>query len=137
MLRFSPLSPHACIGELELLKGQATVEKLAANAVMAGCRPEYFPVVLASARGLIDPAFNLGGVQTTDENVAPLFIICGSIARTLGINSGIGALGPGWQPNATIGRALRLIMNNIGAGWPGAAFPGRDRPAGPLYPLHR
>jgi hypothetical protein len=119
MLRFSPESAGAVIGELDPLRGEASVEKIAANAVMAGCRPEYFPVVLAAVRGIADPTFNLRGVQMTDENVTPLLIISGPLARELGINAGIGALGPGWQANATIGRALRLVMNNIGGGWPG------------------
>jgi hypothetical protein len=119
MLRFSPESADAVICELDPLQGQATVEKIAANAVMAGCRSEYFPVVMAAVRGIADPIFNLRGVQMTDENVTPLIIVSGPIARDLEINAGIGALGPGWQANATIGRALRLIMNNIGGGWPG------------------
>lgn len=149
MLRFSPESAGVVIGELDPLRGQAAVEKIAANAVMAGCRPEYFPVVLAAVRGIADPVFNLRGVQTTDENVTPLLIVSGPLARELGINSGIGALGPGWQANATIGRALRLIMNNIGGGWPGITSlagigqPGRytlcvaeHEQASPWPPLH-
>jgi hypothetical protein len=106
------------------------VEKLAANAVMAGCRPEYFPVVVAAVQALLDPAFNLRGVQTTDENVAPLLLVNGPVGPALGINADYGALGPGWQANATIGRALRLIMNNVGGGWPGAvSFAGLGQPA--------
>lgn len=149
MLRFSPESAGAVIGELDPLRGQATVEKIAANAIMAGCRPEYLPIVLAAVRGLADPVFNLRGVQMTDENVTPLLIVSGPLARALGINAGIGALGPGWQANASIGRALRLVMNNIGGGWPGITSlagigqPGRytlcvaehDR-ASPWPPLH-
>ncbi len=107
------------IGEVDPIAGVATIEKLAINTVMAGCRPEYFPVVLAATQALIDPVFNLRGVQTTDENVTPLVIVSGPIAARLEINSGLGVLGPGWQANATIGRALRLIMQNIGGGWPG------------------
>ena len=107
------------IGEIDPMAGVATIEKLAINAVMAGCRPEYFPVVLAAVRALIEPTFNLRGVQTTDENVTPLIIVSGPLAAKLEINSGLGLLGPGWQANATIGRALRLIMQNIGGGWPG------------------
>ncbi len=149
MLRYSPESASVVIGELDPLRGQASVEKLAANAVMAGCRPEYFPVVLAAVRGMLEPAFNLRGVQTTDENVTPLLIVSGPLARELGINAGIGALGPGWQANATIGRAVRLIMNNIGGGWPGITSlagigqPGRytlclaeHTQASPWPPLH-
>jgi hypothetical protein len=130
MLQYSPVSADHAIGELEPMLGVATAEKLAANAVMAGCLPEYFPVVLAATRALLDPSFNLLGVQTTDENVAPLLIVSGPIAGRLGINSGIGALGPGWQANATIGRALRLIMSNIGGGWPGVvSLAGIGQPA--------
>ena len=120
MMRASPLSPTTILGELEPLRGQATLEKVAANAVMAGCRPEYFPIVVAAVQALVDPAFNLRGVQTTDENVAPLLVVSGPIVRRLGINSGFGLLGPGWRANASIGRALRLVMQNIGGGWPGA-----------------
>lgn len=108
------------LGELDPLRGVATVEKVAANAVMAGCGLEHLPVVLAAVEAIAEPEFNLRGVQTTDENVAPLLIVSGSAAAALEINAGFGALGPGWRANATIGRALRLVMNNIGGGWPGA-----------------
>lgn len=108
------------LGEVEPLKGLASVEKVAANAVMAGCRPEHFPVVLAAVEAILDPAFNMRGVQTTDENVAPLVVVNGPIRLRLDINSGYGVLGPGWRANATIGRAVRLVMHNLGGGWPGA-----------------
>ena len=130
MQRHSPLAAGEVIGEMDPMRGVASVEKLAVNAVMAGCRPEYFPVVLAAVRAMLNPAFNLRGVQTTDENVAPLLIVSGPIADTLDINAGLGALGPGWQANATIGRALRLIMSNIGGGWPGVvSLAGIGQPA--------
>jgi len=117
------------LGELDPLKGLATVEKVAANAVMAGCRPEYLPVVIAAVRAIADPAFNLRGVQTTDENVTPLVVVCGPVARAIGVNASFGALGPGWPANAAIGRAVRLVMNNIGGGWPGAvSFAGLGQP---------
>jgi hypothetical protein len=129
MLGQSPLERHASLGEMEPLGGVATVEKVAANAVMAGCRPDYFPVVLAAVQAILDPEFNLRGVQTTDENVAPLLVVNGPAARRLGVNAGWGALGPGWQANAAIGRAVRLIMNNLGGGWPGAvSFAGLGQP---------
>ena len=136
------------LGEVEPLRGEATVEKIAANAVMAGCRPEYFPVVLAAVEAMLDPAFNMRGVQTTDENVAPLLIVSGPLAARLGINAGFGALGPGWRANAAIGRAVRLVMLNLGGGWPGAVSlaglgqPGRytlclaEREDSPWPPLH-
>jgi hypothetical protein len=149
MQRFATEAPHALIGVLAPMGGEATVEKVAANAVMAGCRPEHFPVVLAAVRALADPAFNLRGVQTTDENVAPLLVVSGPVVRQLGINAGAGALGPGCRANASIGRALRLVMTNIGGGWPGLTSlagigqPGRytlcvaeNEEASPWPPLH-
>jgi hypothetical protein len=128
-LAFTPLAPTEVLGEVEPLKGLATVEKVAANAVMAGCRPEYLPVVLAAVACVLEPDFNMRGVQTTDENVTPLLVVNGPVARELAVNCSFGALGPGWQANAAIGRALRLVMNNIGGGWPGAvAFAGLGQP---------
>jgi hypothetical protein len=128
-LAFTDRASTEVLGEVEPLKGLATVEKVAANAVLAGCRPEYLPVVLAAVECLIDPAFNLRGVQTTDENVTPLLVLNGPVARELALNASFGALGPGWQANAAIGRAIRLVMHNIGGGWPGAvAFAGLGQP---------
>ncbi|MBC8452148.1 MAG: hypothetical protein H8D70_02885, partial [Rhodospirillaceae bacterium] len=119
----------AVIGELDPLKGVASVEKIAVNAVMAGCRPDYFPIVLAAVQAIAEPDFNLRGVQTTDENVTPLILVNGPIARQIVMNDGFGCLGPGWRANATIGRALRLIMQNIGGGWPAVvAFAGLGQP---------
>jgi len=113
-LAWSTRARDESLGEMAPLGGLATLEKLAANAVMAGCRPEYFPVVVAAVEAMLDPAFNMRGVQTTDENVAPLLIVNGPVAPALGINAEWGALGPGWRANATIGRALRLIVANVG-----------------------
>jgi hypothetical protein len=128
-LIFTDRAPTEVLGEVEPLKGLATVEKVAANAVMAGCRPEYLPVVLAAVECVLDPDFNMRGVQTTDENVTPMLIINGPVAREIGVNASFGVLGPGWQANASIGRALRLVMHNIGGGWPGAvAFAGLGQP---------
>ena len=131
ILRGSPRPRNESLGALDPLKGEATVEKIAANAVMAGCTERHFPVVLAAVEAIGAPEFNLRGVQTTDENVAPLLIFSGPDPEAYELNSGFGALGPGWRGNAAIGRALRLVMNNIGGGWPGAvslaglAQPGR------------
>jgi hypothetical protein len=94
--------------------GRATVEKLAVNAVMAGCRPEYFPVVLAVVEAACDPVFNLHGQSGTTNAASPLIIINGPIRRTLEVNCAAGVFGPGYRANATIGRALRLVMINLG-----------------------
>ncbi|MBT6590997.1 MAG: hypothetical protein HOO02_19005, partial [Rhodospirillaceae bacterium] len=102
---------------------------VAINAVMAGCEDAHMPVVLAAAEALLEPEFNLRGVQTTDENVTPLLMLSGSLAKRLHMNSRFGALGPGWRANAAIGRAVRLIMHNLGGGWPAAvAFAGLGQP---------
>ncbi len=128
-LAFTDRTPTEVMGEVEPLKGLATVEKVAANAVMAGCRPAYLPIVLAAVECVLDPDFNMRGVQTTDENVTPMLIVNGPVAHEVGVNCSFGVLGPGWQANAAIGRALRLVMHNIGGGWPGAvAFAGLGQP---------
>jgi hypothetical protein len=87
------------------------------------------PFVLAAAEALLEPEFNLRGVQTTDENVTPLLMLSGPAAKAMHMNSRFGALGPGWRANAAIGRAVRLIMHNLGGGWPAAvAFAGLGQP---------
>jgi hypothetical protein len=100
--------------------GEATVEKVAVNAVMAGCLPEHFPVVVAAARAIADERFDLGVLQSTTHALGPVVIVNGA-AREIcgGIASGWGALGPGHRANASIGRALRLVMGNIGGARPG------------------
>ena len=94
--------------------GRATVEKIAVNAVMAGCRPEYLPVVIAAVEAVCDPAFALVGVSGTTDAVAPLLIVNGPVRGALDVNSGAGVFGPGWRANATIGRAVRLVWQNVG-----------------------
>src|SRR5216110_1503641 len=111
--------------------GRATVEKIAVNAVMAGCRPEYLPVVLAAVEAVCDEAFDLHGVSATTNAPAPLIVVNGPIRGVLDINCGAGLFGPGWRANATIGRALRLVCVNVGGARPGVvsmstfAHPGR------------
>jgi hypothetical protein len=100
--------------------GEATPIRLATNAVMAGCRPEYFPVVVAAIEALCEEPFNLYGLQATTHLVSPLIIVNGPIAKELGINSGYNALGSGCRSNATIGRAVRLSLVNIGGAQSGA-----------------
>ncbi len=98
--------------------GEATPPRLAANAVMAGCRPEYFPVLMLAIEAMCEEPFNLYGVQATTHLCAPLVIVNGPVARELDINSGHNAFGPGWQANAALGRAIRLALVNIGGAIP-------------------
>jgi hypothetical protein len=112
--------PREIVGVLPPRQGEATVEKIAANAVMAGCRPEYFPVVLATIEALADPLFNLDSVQATTHPVAPLIVVNGPIARALEIQAGYNAFGQGFRANVTIGRAVRLVLMNVGGGRPGS-----------------
>jgi hypothetical protein len=109
----------ATLGLMAPLWREATLEKLAVNAVMAGCEPPAFPVIVAAVRAMLDPAFNLYGVQATTHPVAPLLIVSGPRARALGLHAGAGLFGPGFRANATLGRAIRLILMNVGGGWPG------------------
>src|SRR5271170_4604686 len=99
--------------------GSLSREVLAINMVMAGCKPEYAPVVRAAMLALTTDAFNLNGVQVTTHMAAPLLIVNGPIAREIGMNGDCNAFGSGNRANATIGRALRLILLNVGGGWPG------------------
>lgn len=128
---------------------EATREVIAVNAVMAGCAPEHLPVVCAAVSAVLDPAFNLYGIQATTNPVAPLVVVNGPARRRLGINAGSNALGPGWRPNATIGRALRLVLSNVGDAKPWGhdrathGFPGKysfcaaeNEESSPWTPLH-
>jgi len=99
--------------------GEATPLRLAANAVMAGCRPEYFPLLILSTEALCEEPFNLYGIQATTHPCAPLVIVNGPVAKELDINCGHNAFGPGWRANATLGRAIRLALVNIGGAIPG------------------
>lgn len=99
--------------------GSLTRHVLAINMVMAGCKPLYAPVVRAALLALCEPAFNLNGVQATTHMASPLLIVNGPAAREIGMNGGCNAFGSGNRANATIGRALRLVMLNVGGGWPG------------------
>jgi hypothetical protein len=101
-------------------QGEATVEKIAINAVMAGCRPEYFPVLLTAIEAVADPLFNLDAVQATTHPVTPMLIVNGPIAKEIGLNGGYNAFGQGFRANLAIGRALRLVLMNVGGGLPGS-----------------
>jgi len=118
-LRFTDRAPREVVAVLPPRQGEATVERIAINAIMAGCRPEYLPVVLTAIETLSDPAFNLDSIQATTHPVAPLIIVNGPIAKELGINAGYNAFGQGFRANLTIGRAIRLLLMNVGGGLPG------------------
>ena len=120
ILRLVDRDPREIVGVLPPRQGEATIEKLAVNAVMAGCRSEYFPVVLAAVEALADPLFNLDSVQATTHPVAPLLVVNGPIAREIGLNAGYNAFGQGFRANVTIGRAVRLVLMNVGGGLPGS-----------------
>jgi hypothetical protein len=97
----------------------ATVGAVAVNAVAAGCRPAYLPVVLAAVEAVADERFNLRSVQGTADDVAPLIVVNGPVRARVGLNAGPNVFGPGWRANATIGRALRFVLTNIGRAVPG------------------
>ena len=101
----------------------ATVEKVAINAVMAGCQPEYLPVVLTAVEAMCTDEFNIHGVSATTMGATPAMIVNGPIRERIGMNSGLGALGAGSRANASIGRAMRLVLRNVG----GARTGGTER----------
>lgn len=138
------------LGEMGPNQGACTVEKLAVAAVMAGCTPDHLPVVVAAARAVMDPVFDLTEVQATTHAIAPFVIVNGPARLSCGgVHAGFGALGPGHRANVSIGRALRLAMVNIGGGRSGSSdmallgHPGKlasclaeDEEASPFPPLH-
>jgi hypothetical protein len=118
MLAGTTRSPHDVIGQAAPKNGTATVEKIAVNAVMAGAKPEYFPVILAAMQGFTNKHYDLTHVQASTGSFTPVVLVDGPIAQEIGFNSGIGMLGHGWRANSTVGRALRLALLNIGQTWP-------------------
>jgi hypothetical protein len=120
VIEYNKLDPQQIIAkEFEPSKGVATVEKIAINAVMAGCLPEYLPVLIAAVEAMTAEGFDLFGVQATTHPCGMVAIINGPIRDKLNVNCGSGAMGPGWRANATIGRAVRLMMLNLGGATPG------------------
>lgn len=119
MLAGAKADGAASLGLMPPLWRECTLESLAVNAVMAGADPSYFPVIVAAVEAMLDPGFNLYGVQATTHPVAPLVIVSGPYAKTIGLHTGSGLFGPGFRPNATIGRAIRLTLLNVGGAWPG------------------
>ena len=117
-------SPKDVIGQVAPKNGTATVEKIAINAVMAGAKPEYFPVILAAMEGFTNKHYDLTHVMASTGSFTPVVLVDGPIAKELNFNSGIGMLGIGWQANSTVGRALQLSLLNLGQTWPQVNFMG-------------
>jgi hypothetical protein len=137
------------LGDIGPNLGQATIEKVAINAVMAGCRTEHLPVVIAAILALCDPRMDTTEFQVTTHQVAPLLIVNGPAVKEAGVACGFGALGYGHRANLCIGRAVRLCLINLGGVWPGesamavlgqpgsvAYCVGEDEAASPFPPLH-
>lgn len=137
------------VGIVPPRNGVATIEKIAINCTMAGCKPEYVPYVIAAVEAMLEERFNLNGVQTTTHCCAPLCIVSGPGVKELRFNTKEGTFGHGCRAAASIGRAVRLILWNIGGGYPGdpckttLGHPGyysfciaEDRDSNPWEPLH-
>jgi hypothetical protein len=122
-LDHAQLSPEQILGDIPERDRNITAEKLAINAVMAGCRKEYMPVLVAMVEALCDPAFKFNHLASLGSPW-PLMTVSGPIVRELELNSGIWALGPGSRANATIGRTLSLLVSNCAEGYPGALLRG-------------
>ena len=150
MVLATGLDPDVELGVMGPAHGVASVEKVATAAVMAGCLPDHVPVVVAAVRAVCKPEFDLTEMQSTTHCTAPLIVVCGPARHQCGgVASGFGALGPGHRANASIGRALRLTMMNIGGARPGVSdmalhgHPGKftyciaeDTENSPFAPLH-
>src|SRR5438067_4274674 len=119
MLEAAHLPPDHQIGVIRDRAVVITAEKVAINAVMAGCRPEYLPVVAAAVEGIADPRWSYHGPGTSTGGAGVLMIVNGPIARRLDVNAGANLFGPGWRANLTIGRAVRLVMRNVCGSRPG------------------
>ncbi|HET6864327.1 MAG TPA: redoxin domain-containing protein [Solirubrobacteraceae bacterium] len=141
--------PDELLGEMAPAMARITLERVAACAVLAGCRPEYFPVVVAAVQASLEPTFNVGGQAVTTQPVGQVIVVNGPVRDAIGLNGSTGALGPGWRPNMTIGRALRLVISLTAGGFPGRldrsalANPGKvglcfaeDEEVSPWEPMH-
>ncbi|MCW5605547.1 MAG: hypothetical protein KIT18_13480 [Burkholderiales bacterium] len=119
MLEGTRRDPDELIGNVPPAMEPATVRTVAIHALMAGCKPEHLPVVLGGLTLMLREEFNLNGVQGTMHGVAPLMVVNGPYAQKIGIHGGNGCFGPGFRANASIGRAIRLMLTNLGGGIPG------------------
>jgi hypothetical protein len=119
MLTGTRRDPQELVATIPPNMAPCTVEKVAINAVMAGCKPEYMPVVLAAVEAVSDPVFNVHGVMATTAGGTPVIVVNGPIRQRLGMNMKLGALGYGNRANASIGRAVKLVLRNMGGFRPG------------------
>ena len=118
-LESAGLAPDAIVGIEPVRRRRIPAEKVAIAAVMAGCRPEYLPVVVATIKAMCEPEFGLHGVTASTGGSAPFVVVNGPVRLSLGMNATHNVLGNGSRPNATIGRALRLLILNVLGGIPG------------------
>ncbi|MDD9890610.1 MAG: thioredoxin family protein [Gammaproteobacteria bacterium] len=119
MLKATNRAPDEVIGNIPPNNLPCTIEKVAINAVLAGCKPEYLPVVLASVEAALQDKFCMHGLLCTTYFSGPVMIVNGPVIKKIGMNSGVNALGQGNRANASIGRALQLLIRNVGGGVPG------------------
>jgi len=149
LLEAAGLAPDHQVAFIRDRAVSVSAEKVAVNAVMAGCRPAYIPVVVAAVEAIGDPRWSYHGPGTSTGGAAVLLIVNGPIARKLDINAGDNLFGPGWRANLTIGRAVRLVMRNVCGSRPGTldrgtlGHPGRlsyviaeNEAESPWTPLH-
>jgi len=125
--------PDQIIVRLAPRQGGVSYRALVVNAIMAGCQPEYLPMIAAALRAIARPEFLLWTVQTTTNPVTPMLVCNGPRAREIGVNAKYGAFGPGWRANLAIGRCLRLLMTNVGGGVPGGLDRATHGQAGKLF----
>jgi hypothetical protein len=119
MLRGTRRDAQEVIATVPPNMAPATIEKIAVNAVMAGCKPEYMPVVIAAIEAICTDTFNIHGIMATTWGATPVMVVNGPIRHRIGMNMGLGALGSGNRANATIGRAVKLVLHNVGGARPG------------------
>ena len=149
MLAATKRNARDVIGVVPPRWAHATVENIAINGVMAGCKPEYIPVLIAAVEAATDPKLNLYALQATTGGPAVMIIINGPIRKRINVNGAANALGEGWRANATIGRFVRLMQRNVGGSYPGTTckatlgWPGKysicigeNEEASPWEPLH-
>lgn len=120
MLAATDRDPLEVLGIIPPRQGELTVHAIAVNAVMAGCEPHLFPILIAAFEGIVDPAFNIASVNSTTHPCGVFVLVNGPLAEQAEIASGTGCFGPGFPSNATLGRAVRLVQLTVGGAWPGA-----------------